>query len=216
MLVTGEKGGSQAKLLLQATGIALVYDFFVTTFQVWKEYVDLQFMPLVQDLGEKARMATSFDAQVFILGLGYVMGLRSSMILVAGGVLSNFVLVPLIWMIGSHLTDLAVYPGTTPIAQMTADADLPRLRPVHRRRRHRHRRHLRHHQVAAGRRRVVLDRVQGVPRGRGHGRRSSAPTATCPIIAILLGVVARRPSSSRRSSGSLSGALDGDLASASC
>ena len=33
------------------------------------------------------------------------MGLRSSMILCAGGVLSNFVLVPLIWMIGSHLPD---------------------------------------------------------------------------------------------------------------
>ena len=45
VLVTGEKGGSQAKLLLQATAIAGVYDFFVTTFQVWKEYVDLQFLP---------------------------------------------------------------------------------------------------------------------------------------------------------------------------
>jgi putative OPT family oligopeptide transporter len=120
VLVTGEKGGSQAKLLLQATGIALVYDFFVTTFQVWKEYVDLQFVPLVKSLGEKARMATSFDAQIFILGLGYVMGLRSSMILVAGGLLSNFVLVPMVWMIGGHITDLAVYPGTLPIAQMTA------------------------------------------------------------------------------------------------
>jgi putative OPT family oligopeptide transporter len=120
VLVTGEKGGSQAKLLLQATGIALVYDFLVTTFQVWKEYVDLQFVPAVKALGDKARMVTSFDAQVFILGLGYVMGIRSSMILVAGGVLSNFILVPLIWMIGSHISDAAVYPGTLPIAQMTA------------------------------------------------------------------------------------------------
>jgi putative OPT family oligopeptide transporter len=120
VLVTGEKGGSQATLLLQATGLALVYDFFLTTFQVWKEYVDLQFIPAVKSLGEKARMVTSFDAQVFILGLGYVMGLRSSMILVAGGLLSNFVLVPLVWMIGSHLGDAAVYPGTLPIAQMTA------------------------------------------------------------------------------------------------
>ena len=48
------------------------------------------------------------------------MGLRSSLILCAGGVLSNLVLVPLIWMIGSHLTDAAVYPATVPIASMTA------------------------------------------------------------------------------------------------
>ncbi len=120
VLVTGEKGGSQAVLLLQATAIAGVYDFFVTTFNVWKEYVDLQFIPAVKDLATKAKIATSFDAQVFILGLGYVMGLRSSMLLVAGGVLSNFVLVPLIYMIGSGYTAIAVYPATIPIGQMTA------------------------------------------------------------------------------------------------
>jgi len=120
VLVTGEKGGSQAKLLLEATGIAAAYDFFVTTFQVWKESVDLRFVPMVRDLADKAKMAFSFDAIAFILGLGYVMGLRSSMLLCAGGVLSNFVLVPLVWFIGSHLPDASVYPGAIPIAKMTA------------------------------------------------------------------------------------------------
>jgi putative OPT family oligopeptide transporter len=120
VLVTGEKGGSQARLLLQATAIAGVYDFLVTTFQVWKEFVDFRFVPVFQALTTKARMYFNFDAIAFILGLGYVMGLRSSMILVAGGVLSNFVLVPLIWMIGQHLPDAAVYPATVPIATMTA------------------------------------------------------------------------------------------------
>ncbi len=45
VLVTGEKGGSQAKLLLQAIVIAAIYDFFVTTFHVWKEYLNFQFVP---------------------------------------------------------------------------------------------------------------------------------------------------------------------------
>ncbi len=120
VLVTGEKGGSQARLLLKATAIAGVYDFFLTTFQVWKENVDLQFLGPIRDLAQKAKVATAFDAQIFILGLGYVMGLRSSMLLVAGGVLSNFVLVPLIWMIGSSYTNISVYPGTIPIGQMSA------------------------------------------------------------------------------------------------
>lgn len=119
VLVTGEKGGSQAKLLLQATVIAGIYDLFVTTFQVWKEFVDFQFLPIVRTLSDRARMAFSFDAIGFILGLGYVMGLRSSLILCAGGAFSNLVLVPLIWFIGSHL-DSAVYPATIPISQMTA------------------------------------------------------------------------------------------------
>ncbi len=120
VLITGEKGGSQAKLLLQATGIAAVYDFFVTTFQVWKEMLDFQFVPAVHNLAEKARIVLRFDAIAFILGLGYVMGLRASMLLCAGGVLSNLVLVPLIWFLGQHIGDVAVYPATVPIAKMTA------------------------------------------------------------------------------------------------
>ena len=119
VLVTGERGGSQAKLLLQATAISAVYDFFVTTFQVWKEFVDFQFIPAMKGLADRAKLVVGFDAVAFILGLGYVMGLRSSMILVAGGIVSNFVLVPLIFMIGSGFPE-AVYPATIPIGQMTA------------------------------------------------------------------------------------------------
>jgi putative OPT family oligopeptide transporter len=120
VLVTGEKGGSQAKLLLQSTFLAGVYDFFVTTFQVWKEVLNFRFIPVVEKVATGARVVASFDATAFILGLGYVMGLRSSMILCAGGVLSNFVIVPLIWMIGRHFPDVAVHPGRVPIAEMDA------------------------------------------------------------------------------------------------
>jgi putative OPT family oligopeptide transporter len=119
VLVTGEKGGSQARLLLQATALAGIYDLFVTTFQVWKEYVDFQFLPIVHTLADKARMVFKFDAIGFILGLGYVMGLRSSLILCAGGVLSNFVLVPMIWFIGGHM-DASVYPAILPVSKMSA------------------------------------------------------------------------------------------------
>jgi putative OPT family oligopeptide transporter len=121
VLVTGEKGGSQARLLLQATGIAGAYDFLATTFHLWHEFVDFQFVPAVKALADRARMALSFDAVAFILGLGYVMGLRSSLILCAGGFLSNLVLVPLIWMIGQHLpADAVVYPAAIPIGKMSA------------------------------------------------------------------------------------------------
>ena len=120
VLVTGEKGGSQAKLLLQATCIAAVYDFFVTTFHVWKEYLNFQFVPVMRSLVDRHRMVFNFDAIGFILGLGYVMGLRISLIFCAGGVLVNFVLVPVIWFIGSHMGDVTVYPATLPISHMTA------------------------------------------------------------------------------------------------
>ena len=175
VLVTGEKGGSQAKLLLQATGIAGVYDFLATTFQVWHEFVDFQFVPAVRALAERAKVVLSFDAVAFILGLGYVMGLRSSMILCAGGFLSNFVLVP------AHLDDRPPpaghggLPGSDPDRADDGRADLPRLRALRRRRRDRHRRHLRHPEVAAHRRRLVLDRGPHVPPRRGRGPGAHRP-----------------------------------------
>jgi putative OPT family oligopeptide transporter len=119
VLVTGEKGGSQAQLLIQATVIAAIYDFFVTTFHVWKEYLDFQFIPLVNNLADRGRMVVKFDAISFILGLGYVMGLRSALVFCAGSIMTSFVLVPLVWFVGSHI-DVAVYPATIPIAKMTA------------------------------------------------------------------------------------------------
>ena len=119
VLITGEKGGSQAKLLLEATGIAAVYDFFVTTFQVWKEMVDFQFIPVMRELADKSRVVLRFDAIGFILGLGYVMGLRASTLLCAGGVLANFVMVPIIWKIGQYVPS-AVYPAPMPISEMNA------------------------------------------------------------------------------------------------
>ena len=120
VLVTGEKGGSQARLLIQSTVVAAVYDFFVTTFQVCKETVDFQFIPAMKSVAQQARFVLKFDALAFILGLGYVMGLRSSLILCAGGVLSNFVMVPVIYFIGRNFAQ-AVYPGAIPIADMTAE-----------------------------------------------------------------------------------------------
>src|SRR5436189_3119188 len=119
VLVTGEKGGSQAKLLLQATAISAVYDFFVTPFPVWRESVNFQFIAFMKKLADKTKIVVGFDATPFILGLGYVMGLRSSMILVAGGIVANFALVPLIFMIGQHVPG-AVYPGDIPIGEMSA------------------------------------------------------------------------------------------------
>ena len=119
VLVTGERGGSQARLLIEATCIAGLYDFFAGTFHVWREYLNLQFIPLMRSLGDRGRMVFNFDAVSFILGLGYVMGLRSASVFCAGGVFASFVLVPVIWFLGSHV-NVPVYPGVTPVSAMSA------------------------------------------------------------------------------------------------
>jgi putative OPT family oligopeptide transporter len=122
VLVTGEKGGSQARLLLEATALSGGYDFLVTTFRVWREELNFQFIGGMRHLAENAKVVVKFDAIAFILGLGYVMGLRSSMILCAGGFTANFVLVPLIWMFGQHLpADAVIYPAREPFHQLSPE-----------------------------------------------------------------------------------------------
>jgi putative OPT family oligopeptide transporter len=73
----------------------------------------------MRTLADRGRMVFNFDAIGFILGLGYVMGLRSALVFCAGGIMANFVLVPLIWFLGSHV-NMAVYPGTIPVSAMSA------------------------------------------------------------------------------------------------
>ena len=166
VLVTGEKGGSQAKLLLQATVISGIYDFFVTTFQVWRESVSFQWIPLVKALGAKARIAVSFDAISFILGLGYVMGLRSSMILCAGGVLANLVLVPLVFFVGQHVAG-TVYPGTIADWRHVSRADLSQLCAVYGRGRDCDGGNLWNRQKPQDRRQLIHDCVQELYPRRG-------------------------------------------------
>ena len=92
-------GESLAKLLLEATASPAC-----TISSSRPSIVEREAGLSISECGEgacrPARVVVNFGALSFILGLGYVMGLRSSMILCAGGVLSNLVLVPLIWMIG--------------------------------------------------------------------------------------------------------------------
>jgi len=58
------------------------------------------------------------DALSAFLGLGYVIGFRYNAIIVAGGLLSHFAFIPVIWFLGQHFPQ-AVYPGTIPIGQMS-------------------------------------------------------------------------------------------------
>ncbi len=120
ILATGEEGGSQAKILLYSMGLGGAYEFIATTCNVWQEHVDFMFTRAGQLLADKARMVVKLDAIPSILGLGYVIGLRNSLILISGSLLSVLILVPTIYFVGLHSTE-AVAPAKTLISQMSAE-----------------------------------------------------------------------------------------------
>ncbi len=102
------------------------------------------------------------------------MGLRSSMILCAGGVLSNLVLVPMIWFVGSHL-DISVYPAIHPHLQNDGRRHLSQLRALHRSRSHCNSGHRRHHQVPQSCRRIIRHRSENLSSRRGVRAGSNGP-----------------------------------------
>lgn len=118
ILVSGEGGGDQARPLILGVIVSGIYEFLAIGVRLWNEVITFRFLPFMDHLAEKSRMVLKIDALSAFLGLGYVIGLRYNAIIVAGGLLSHFGFIPVIWFLGQHFTE-AIYPGKIPIAQMS-------------------------------------------------------------------------------------------------
>src|SRR5215211_7159542 len=97
VLVAGDKGGLQAKLLFQAFGLAFVYKFLMAGFKLWKEYPGR-----VSTFYQGASISAEVSPE--LLGVGYIIGPRIAGYLFAGGSLAYLVLIPAIKLFGSGLT----------------------------------------------------------------------------------------------------------------
>lgn len=104
ILVTGEKGGNQAKVLIISGLLGGVFDFIIDAFGAWSDKFTSAVIPIGDKIAEKAKMVLKLDVHAAILGLGYIIGLRYSTIIVAGSFLSWFVLIPLVSYLGDYIT----------------------------------------------------------------------------------------------------------------
>ena len=120
VLVTGEGGGEQAKVLIKAAAIGGIYDFCVATFGLWREVVSTRVVPALASVADSAKLVVKINIGAAVTGLGYIIGLKYSSIIVAGSLVSWLVLIPAIWFFGRNLT-LPIGADTVPIAQMTAE-----------------------------------------------------------------------------------------------
>lgn len=100
VLVSGEKGGSQAKPLLMAGIIGGLYDFIVTTFGWWNENFTTRVCGFGEMLAEKAKLVFKVNTGAAVLGLGYIVGLKYASIICAGSLAVWWIIIPgmsLIW-----------------------------------------------------------------------------------------------------------------------
>ena len=96
VLVSGEKGGSEAKILVTAGLIGGLYDFIVSTFGAWSSAISTQIWGWGQALAAKFKLTFGLNTSAAVLGLGYIIGLKYALIIAAGSALVWFFIVPLV------------------------------------------------------------------------------------------------------------------------
>ncbi|HHT29705.1 MULTISPECIES: OPT family oligopeptide transporter [Petrimonas] len=118
ILMTGEKGGNQAKLLVTSGLIGGVFDFCFSAFRLWSEEISTRIIPAGAMLADKFKMVLKFNVSALIFSFGYLVGLRYALIITVGSLLSWLVLIPLVNEIGALA---AVNGGMNPFAAMSAE-----------------------------------------------------------------------------------------------
>ena len=96
VLVSGEKGGSQAKILVAAGLIGGLYDFIVSTFGAWVPALSTKMWGWGSALASKFKLMFGLNTSAAVLGLGYIIGLKYALIITAGSALVWFFIVPLV------------------------------------------------------------------------------------------------------------------------
>lgn len=122
VLVSGESGGSGAKVLLVSGLIGGIYDFIVSTFGYWSEVFTSRVLPYGEFIADKAKVVFKLNIGAAVLGLGYIIGLKYSFIISCGSMLVWFVIVPLMNVLfGGEVIDLMGTGITTTISEMSPE-----------------------------------------------------------------------------------------------
>ncbi|WP_037464496.1 OPT family oligopeptide transporter [Shimazuella kribbensis] len=112
VLKSGEQGGSQAKLI--------GFGFLVGgLFKVLGDGIHLFKTTVATGLGKFKYASLSMDAMPALLGVGYIIGPRIAGQMIAGGLLSSIVFVPMIGFFGSS-NPASIFPAVSPIGSLTA------------------------------------------------------------------------------------------------
>ena len=119
ILMTGEKGGNQAKLLVTSGLIGGLFDFSFSAFRLWSEEISTRIVPVGAILAEKFKMVLKFNVSALIFSFGYLVGLRYALIITVGSLLSWLVLIPLVNEFGMISATLS--GGVNPFAAMSAE-----------------------------------------------------------------------------------------------
>jgi putative OPT family oligopeptide transporter len=113
VLIAGEAKGAQAAFVFKGLFAGALFKLATAVTRLWSAVPELHVPHL------KASKV-GVDVSPELMGVGYIIGYRSSAIMVGGGLLSWLVLIPAIALFGEGRTE-PLYPATTLIGAMSPD-----------------------------------------------------------------------------------------------
>lgn len=111
VLIVGEQGGSSAKTVFTGFGIAAAYKVLMSGFKLWGDAPERP-IPFFKGAAVSGEVAPE------LVGVGYIIGTKISCVMVAGGILASWVLIPAIKLFGDGLT-APLFPATKLIHDMS-------------------------------------------------------------------------------------------------
>jgi len=105
ILVAGEKGGKDARILAYAMVIGAAYDFCVLVLKAWRENFTTAMIGFFAPLTNKVKAIFALNTTAAIAGMGYLIGLKYASYILAGSFFSCFVVVPVFNFLGSYIRE---------------------------------------------------------------------------------------------------------------
>ena len=130
ILVAGKRGGRSAIVLSYSAAVAAVFDFVGPSMKGWAENFSTAAIGALGPFTERVKAVFTVNTSAAVFGLGYIMGLDYAAIIMAGSMISFFVLVPLFAHLGQFIPG-SITAGAAPLAGMAAeDIFLEYVRPI--------------------------------------------------------------------------------------
>ncbi len=107
VLVSGEKGGTQAITLAISGLVGGLYDFMVGAFGAWSESISTTMTTWGTAVADKYKVVFGLNTSAAVLGMGYIVGLKYAMIITAGSCLVWFLVVPVIGYVSPDMAALS-------------------------------------------------------------------------------------------------------------
>ncbi len=119
ILITGEKGGKQAGILITSGLVGGVFEFLFSSMKLWADTITTRMLPIGNYIADKYKMVFKMSVSPLVFSFGYLVGLKFSLIITCGSLLSWFVFIPLI----HSIVGAAVGAGAVnPLDAMSAEA----------------------------------------------------------------------------------------------